>query len=108
MAKKACLTEHSAQKFHYRRLIISRIKDEDARAIFSNDKANEFMKKNGGYSRIYKLVPLVGDAAKMHIIELVLRDDIGYSKSKNHSISKAKDCSSIKSHKRKRRTSYYR
>jgi hypothetical protein len=71
-------------------LIISRIKDEDATAILFNDKANELIKSNGGYFRINRFVPRVGDATKMAIIELVLGDDVGYSKSKKCNISKAK------------------
>jgi large subunit ribosomal protein L17 len=84
MAKKAHLASDSAQKLHYRRLAISRIKDEDAVAILFKDRAAEFARRNGGYTRIYKLVQRVGDAAKMAIIELIPADDIGYSKSKKH------------------------
>jgi large subunit ribosomal protein L17 len=84
MAKKAHLANDFVQKLHYRRLAISRIKDEDAVAILFNDRAAEFAKRNGGYTRIYKLVQRIGDAAKMAIIELIPADDVGYSKSKKH------------------------
>jgi large subunit ribosomal protein L17 len=90
MAKKAHLSSDSAQKLHYFRLVISRLRDEDAAAILFNDRAGEFAKRNGGYSRIYKLVQRPGDAAKMAIIELISGDDAGYSKSRKRKVSKAK------------------
>jgi large subunit ribosomal protein L17 len=82
MAKKAHLTDDPIQKLHYRRLVISRIRDEDAAAILFNDRAAEFAQRSGGYSRIYKLVQRIGDAAKLAIIELISGDDVGYSKSR--------------------------
>ncbi|MDR1432918.1 MAG: 50S ribosomal protein L17 [Puniceicoccales bacterium] len=96
MAKKAHLSEDSAQKLHYRRLVIARIGDEDAAAILFNDRAAEFAKRNGGYSRIYKLDQRVGDAAKMAIVELIAGDDAGYSKSRKRKSAKAKKSGSAK------------
>jgi large subunit ribosomal protein L17 len=99
MAKKAHLTEDSVQKLHYLRLAIARVKDEDAVAILFNTRASEFIKRNGGYSRIYKLVPRIGDAAKMAIIELVPGDDVGYSKSKKRNAPKTKKTTKFKKSK---------
>lgn len=82
MAKKAYLTDDRIRKLHYLRLAISRIHDEDTVAKLFNERAVEFIKRNGGYTRIYKLMQRVGDAAKMGIIELIPADDVGYSKSK--------------------------
>lgn len=82
MAKKSYLSDDRIRKLHYLRLAISRIHDEDTVAKLFNERAVEFIKRNGGYTRIYKLMQRVGDAAKMSIIELIPADDVGYSKSK--------------------------
>ncbi|MDR1401384.1 MAG: 50S ribosomal protein L17 [Puniceicoccales bacterium] len=90
MAKKAHQTDDIIQKLHYRRLAIARVKSEPAVAALFNDRAAEFVKRSGGYSRIYKLVKRLGDAADMAIIELIAGDDVGYSKSKKRKRTKVR------------------
>jgi large subunit ribosomal protein L17 len=79
-AVKSHVDTDPAVKLHYRRLVISRIRNESAAKELFDVKAVEFIKRHGGYTRIYKLVPRIGDAAKMAIIELIYADDKGYSK----------------------------
>lgn len=82
LAVKAHKSPDATVKLHYRRLAIARVRDEAAVKELFDVKAVEFINRNGGYTRIYKLVPRVGDSAKMAIIELVYADDKGYSKSR--------------------------
>ncbi len=88
LSVKAYKSTDAAVKLHYRRLAISRIRNEEAVKELFDVKSSEFIKRNGGYTRIYKLVPRIGDAAKMAIIELVYADDKGYSKSRKSRRSK--------------------
>ncbi len=77
MAKKAKEAE-PARAVHLRRLAISRIRDKVAVKTLFNDKVDQFVNRNGGYTRIYKLGPRRGDAAEMAIIEFIAGDDQGY------------------------------
>lgn len=80
LAKKAAQTEDKAVKLHYRRLALSQVRDETAVRLLFNEKAEKFTNRNGGYTRIYKLLERVGDAAPMALIELIEADDKGYKK----------------------------
>lgn len=82
LAVKSHKASDPVVKLHYRRLVISRIRNESAAKELFDVKAPEFINRNGGYTRIYKLVSRIGDAAKMAIIELIYADDKGYSKSR--------------------------
>jgi large subunit ribosomal protein L17 len=71
LAKHAALSEKSEQKLHYRRLAIARIRNEAAVKKLFDETVSQFLKRDGGYTRIYKLMSRVGDGAPMALIQLV-------------------------------------
>jgi large subunit ribosomal protein L17 len=82
LAKKGHAAETPAQRLHYYRLAISRLRDKTAAKMLFDERAQEFVDRNGGYTRIYKLMPRQNDAAPMALIELIAADDEGYTKPK--------------------------
>jgi len=82
LAKKAKASESEATAVHYRRQAISKLRNKEAVRILFNEKVEEFVSREGGYARIYKVGPRIGDAAEMGLIELIGADDEGYSKPK--------------------------
>ena len=72
LAKKAHLAQDPAQKIHYRRLAISRLRSKPATKKLFDELVEQFAKREGGYTRIYKLaLPRLGDASEMALIEFV-------------------------------------
>ena len=93
-AKKAAAQTEKKDALHYRRLALSDLRDEDAVTLLFNEKYKDFVNRNGGYTRIYKLgARRISDAAEMALIEFVKADDTGYKKSRRKSAKSKKSSS---------------
>ncbi|KAF0093854.1 MAG: large subunit ribosomal protein L17 [Puniceicoccaceae bacterium 5H] len=90
MAKRAKNAPTPERALYLRRLAVSRVRDNEAIAILFNEKVEEFLNREGGYTRIYKLGNRRGDAAEMALIQLIPADDEGYSKSRKKGSAKPK------------------
>lgn len=97
LAKRAAATEDAAKKLHFRRLAIARVRDRDAVKKLFDERVSEFLNREGGYTRIYKLGNRIGDAAEIAIIELVAGDDQGYAKRGKAKAASAKKGKTAKS-----------
>ncbi|HEX9839726.1 MAG TPA: 50S ribosomal protein L17 [Anaerolineales bacterium] len=60
-----------AEKVHARRLVISKLGDNQVISRLFDEIAPRFASRNGGYTRMLKLGPRMGDSAEMVILELV-------------------------------------
>ncbi|MHB8776349.1 MAG: 50S ribosomal protein L17 [Anaerolineales bacterium] len=59
------------QKVHARHLAISKLGDNQIIKRLFDEIAPRFATRNGGYTRVTKLGPRLGDAAEMVVLELV-------------------------------------
>ena len=60
-----------AEKVHARRLVAAKLGDNQLISRLFDEIAPRFANRNGGYTRVLKLGPRMGDSAEMVILELV-------------------------------------
>ena len=60
-----------AEKVHAQRMVASRLGDSSLNKRLFEEIAPRFANRNGGYTRVLKLGPRMGDSAEMVILELV-------------------------------------
>ena len=60
-----------ADKLNARRLAVSRLGDNQLIPRLFDEIAPRFANRNGGYTRVMKLGPRLGDSAEMVVLELV-------------------------------------
>jgi large subunit ribosomal protein L17 len=60
-----------AEKVHAQRLVASRLGDNQLNKRLFEEIAPRFASRNGGYTRVLKLGPRMGDSAEMVLLELV-------------------------------------
>ena len=66
------------EKVNARRLVISKLGDNQLITRLFDEIAPRFATRNGGYTRMVKLGPRMGDAAEMVILELVVVNKYKY------------------------------
>jgi len=59
------------EKVHAQRMVASRLGDNQLNKRLFEEIAPRFATRNGGYTRVLKLGPRMGDSAEMVILELV-------------------------------------
>ena len=74
IAKRSLAHEDKQRSVHARRIVMARLNNREAVAKIFDDLAPRYEARPGGYTRIYKIGMLKGDAAKMALIELVDRE----------------------------------
>ncbi|GAB4575875.1 MAG: 50S ribosomal protein L17 [Anaerolineae bacterium] len=74
LAKRGLAADDAARGVHARRVALSRLNNRDSVQKLFDVLAPRYADRPGGYTRMYKLGPRVGDAAEMVLLELVDRE----------------------------------
>ena len=74
-AEKMITLAKRGDDLHAKRQAMAYIKDEDVVKKLFDEIAPKYKNRQGGYTRIYKLGPRIGDAAEMSILSLVETDE---------------------------------
>lgn len=80
LAKKAKASATTEERLHFYRQALSKVRDAKAVTLLFEDRVDEFLNREGGYIRIYKIGNRIGDAAPMALVEMIDADDEGYPK----------------------------
>lgn len=75
LAKRALAHEDKMRAVHARRLVMARLNNRESVTKVFDELAPRYESRPGGYTRVLKLEPRVGDAARMVLIELVDREE---------------------------------
>lgn len=65
------ITKAKSGTVHSQRIIFKSIRDKNAIRELFEDIVGKVAGRNGGYTRVIKLAPRYGDAAKMAVLELI-------------------------------------
>jgi large subunit ribosomal protein L17 len=68
---RRCAEASDIEKVNARRLVASRLGDNQVVKKLFDEIAPRFATRNGGYTRVLKLGPRYGDSAEMVLLELV-------------------------------------
>jgi large subunit ribosomal protein L17 len=71
LAKHGNAVEEVSESVHARRLAAARLNDPEIVKKLFDDIAPRYVDRPGGYTRMLKISPRVGDAAEMVLLELV-------------------------------------